>query len=80
MADWALKNKIKKVMTLVTDYGPGIDAEKSFTGKFTAGGGTAEALRVPLRNPILPPSSSVWLMRNQTPCSFSCPQARVPSS
>ena len=30
MAKWALKNGIKKVVTLVTDYGPGIDAEKWF--------------------------------------------------
>ncbi|HJW12499.1 MAG TPA: ABC transporter substrate-binding protein, partial [Albitalea sp.] len=26
IAEWAAKNKIKKVVTLVTDYGPGIDA------------------------------------------------------
>src|SRR5438046_4298709 len=26
MAEWAAKNGIKKVVTLVTDYGPGIDA------------------------------------------------------
>ena len=31
MAEWAAKNGIKKVVTLVTDYGPGIDAEKSFS-------------------------------------------------
>ncbi|MGL4810706.1 MAG: ABC transporter substrate-binding protein [Beijerinckiaceae bacterium] len=55
MAEWALKNGIKKTMTLVTDYGPGIDAEKSFTAKFTAGGGTADNLRVPLRNPDFAP-------------------------
>src|SRR5437660_7288796 len=30
MADWAAKNKIKKVITMVTDYGPGLDAEKSY--------------------------------------------------
>ena len=27
MAEWAFKNGIKKVVTLVTDFGPGIDAE-----------------------------------------------------
>src|SRR6202011_944363 len=31
MADWALKNGIKKVVTLVSNYGPGLDAEKAFT-------------------------------------------------
>jgi len=29
IADWAPNNGIKKVVTLVADYGPGIDAEKS---------------------------------------------------
>jgi branched-chain amino acid transport system substrate-binding protein len=28
IADWAPNNGIKKVVTLVSDYGPGIDAEK----------------------------------------------------
>jgi branched-chain amino acid transport system substrate-binding protein len=55
MAEWALKNGIKKVVTLVSDYGPGIDAEKSFTERFTRDGGTAEALRVPLKNPDFAP-------------------------
>ena len=31
MADWAVKNGIKKVVTIVTDYGPGVDAEKWFS-------------------------------------------------
>ena len=56
MADWSIKNSIKKVVTLVSDYGPGIDAEKSFAEKFKAEGGTiAESLRVPLRNPDFAP-------------------------
>jgi branched-chain amino acid transport system substrate-binding protein len=56
MADWSFKNGIKKVVTLVSDYGPGIDAEKSFAEKFKAEGGTiAESLRVPLRNPDFAP-------------------------
>ena len=29
MGDWAPKNGIKKVVTLVSDYGPGIDALKN---------------------------------------------------
>mgnify|MGYP003347030518 CR=1 FL=1 len=56
LADWASKNGIKKVVTLVSDFGPGLDAEKSFTEKFKAEGGTViESLRVPLRNPEFAP-------------------------
>ncbi|HEY6719877.1 MAG TPA: ABC transporter substrate-binding protein, partial [Reyranella sp.] len=56
MADWAVKNGIKKVVTLVSDFGPGIDAEKSFSEKFKADGGTiVESLRVPLRSPDFAP-------------------------
>ncbi len=56
MAEWAAANGIKKVVTLVTDYGPGIDAEKAFKEKFSVAGGTvAEELRVPLRNPDFAP-------------------------
>src|ERR1700748_2270081 len=56
MAEWAIKNGIKKMVTLVSDFGPGIDAEKSFTEKFKADGGTiVESLRVPLRSPDFAP-------------------------
>ena len=56
IADWAAKNKIKKVVTIVSDYAPGYDAEKSFTERFKAAGGTvAEAIRIPLANPDFAP-------------------------
>ncbi len=56
MAEWAFKNGIKKVVTLVSDFGPGIDAEKSFSEKFKADGGTiVESLRTPLRGPDFAP-------------------------
>jgi branched-chain amino acid transport system substrate-binding protein len=56
MADWAPKNGIKKVVTLVSDYGPGVDAEKFFKERFAFNGGQAvETLRVPLRNPDFAP-------------------------
>jgi branched-chain amino acid transport system substrate-binding protein len=56
IADWAPKNGIKKVVSLVTDYGPGIDAERTFKDRFTFNGGTVvEAVRVPLRNPDFAP-------------------------
>jgi branched-chain amino acid transport system substrate-binding protein len=52
MGDWAIKNGIKKVSTIVADYGPGIDAETFFKKSFTAGGGTViDSVRVPLNNP-----------------------------
>ena len=56
LADWAPKNGIKKVVTLVSDYGPGIDAEKYFNQRLTFNGGqVTDALRVPLRNPDFAP-------------------------
>jgi len=56
IADWAVKNGIKKVVTIVSDYAPGFDAEKSFTERFTgAGGQVAQAIRVPLANPDFAP-------------------------
>ncbi|MDW5442037.1 ABC transporter substrate-binding protein [Polaromonas sp. SM01] len=56
LADWAPKNGIKKVITLVSDYGPGLDAEKYFKERLTFNGGqVTEALRVPLRNPDFAP-------------------------
>jgi branched-chain amino acid transport system substrate-binding protein len=56
MAEWAGKNKIKKVVTLVTDYGPGLDSEKTFVKRFTEGGGTvSDSLRTPLRSPDYAP-------------------------
>jgi len=56
MADWAPKNGLKKVVTLVSDYGPGIDAEKFFKDRFIFNGGLVlDSLRVPLRNPDFAP-------------------------
>ena len=56
MADWAPKNGIKKVVTLVSDYGPGIDAERFFKDRLMFNGGQViESLRVPLRGPDFAP-------------------------
>ncbi len=56
LADWVPKNGIKKVVTLVSDYGPGIDAEKYFKDRFIFNGGEiVESLRVPMRNPDFAP-------------------------
>jgi len=56
LADWAPKNGLKKVVTLVSDYGPGIDAEKFFKERLIFNGGqVTESLRVPMRNPDFAP-------------------------
>jgi branched-chain amino acid transport system substrate-binding protein len=56
LADWASKNNIKKVVSLVTDYAPGVDSEKYFSERFvTNGGQVVEKLRVPLRSPDFAP-------------------------
>lgn len=56
MATWAAKNGIKKVYTLVSDYGPGHDAEGQFKKTFTAAGGQIVGeVRVPLKSPDFSP-------------------------
>jgi branched-chain amino acid transport system substrate-binding protein len=56
LADWAARNRIGKVVTLVTDYTPGLDAEKTFRKGFGDAGGTLlDGLRSPLRNPDYAP-------------------------
>ena len=56
MAEWAPKNGIKKVVTLVADYGPGNDAERYFSDRMTLNGAQVlEKLRTPLRAPDFAP-------------------------
>jgi len=56
MADWAAKNGIKKVVTFVADYGPGLDAEKFFKSQFQLNGGQIVGeIRSPLRSPDFAP-------------------------
>jgi branched-chain amino acid transport system substrate-binding protein len=56
LATWAAKNGIKQVYTLVSDYGPGIDAEETFKKTFIAAGGKiVDAVRVPIQNPDFAP-------------------------
>jgi branched-chain amino acid transport system substrate-binding protein len=56
VAQWAPKNGIKRVVTLVSDYAPGIDIEKAFVEQFKAAGGEIVAqMRVPLANPDFAP-------------------------
>jgi branched-chain amino acid transport system substrate-binding protein len=56
LAEWAAKNGIKNVYTIVSDYGPGLDAEKAFAKAFEAGGGKiVGAVRAPMANPEFGP-------------------------
>ena len=56
IADWTADQGIKKVVTLVTDYAPGLDTEKTFNERFTARGGQVlDSLRTPLRSPDFAP-------------------------
>ena len=56
MAQWAVENGIKSAVTLVTDYGPGIDAETWFAKRMKEGGAEVLAsLRMPLASPDFAP-------------------------
>lgn len=49
VAKFALEQGIKRVVTAVSDYGPGVDAEGAFKATFEAGGGQViETIRMPL--------------------------------
>src|ERR1700687_3641614 len=56
LAEWAAANGIRKVVTVVSDFAPGIDVETTFKRRFEAlGGRVVESLRVPLANPDFAP-------------------------
>ncbi|MDA7418394.1 ABC transporter substrate-binding protein [Xenophilus arseniciresistens] len=49
LAQWAAKQGLKKIVTAVTDYGPGVDAEAAFKSEFEKQGGTiVETIRMPI--------------------------------
>jgi branched-chain amino acid transport system substrate-binding protein len=49
IAQWAAQQNLKKVVTAVTDYGPGLDAENAFKTEFARQGGTVvESIRMPI--------------------------------
>ncbi len=56
IAQWAAKNGIKRVFTLVSDFGPGVDAETTFVKAFKAAGGEiVDSVHTPLQNPDFAP-------------------------
>jgi branched-chain amino acid transport system substrate-binding protein len=60
VADWAAGNKIVKVVSLVSDFAPGIDAETTFKDRFTSKGGQVIAS---LRMPMITNDFSPYLQR-----------------
>ena len=56
LAEWAAKNGSRRVVTLVNDWAPGVEAETAFTTRFKqVGGEIAESIRIPLANPDFAP-------------------------
>jgi branched-chain amino acid transport system substrate-binding protein len=52
IANWAYKNGVRKAYTMVSDFGPGHDAEQSFQNAFKAAGGEiVGSVRMPVANP-----------------------------
>jgi branched-chain amino acid transport system substrate-binding protein len=56
IGDWAARNGIRKAVTIVADFTPGIEDETYFKGAFVKGGGQViESMRYPLQNPDFAP-------------------------
>jgi branched-chain amino acid transport system substrate-binding protein len=52
LGQWAYKNGIRKIYTMASDFGPGIDAEGAFTRAFKdAGGEIIGSVKMPVANP-----------------------------
>jgi branched-chain amino acid transport system substrate-binding protein len=52
LGDWAARNGVKRVFTMVSDFGPAFDAEEGFQRAFKAGGGQiVGSVRFPVNNP-----------------------------
>ncbi len=52
LGTWAFANGVKKVFTMVSDYGPGHDADSAFQGAFKAAGGEViGSVQMPMANP-----------------------------
>jgi len=67
MAEWATKNGAKKIVTLVNDWTPGLEAEKVFSDVAVKGGAEiVAALRAPLANPDFAPFFSVPAISSRT--------------
>ncbi len=52
---WVAQQGMKRVVTMVSDFGPGHDVESSFSETFKAAGGQVENMRMPLQSPDFSP-------------------------
>jgi branched-chain amino acid transport system substrate-binding protein len=80
---WAYKSGIRKVYTMVSDFGPGIDAEGSFQRAFKeAGGEIVGSVRFPVANPdfsafvqrakdLNPESVFIWVPGGTQPAAIA---------
>jgi len=56
IADWAVQNGAKKIVTIVNDWAPGLEAEGAFKDRVSRGSvQILESMRVPLLNPDFAP-------------------------
>src|SRR5262249_47043546 len=56
IADWAVQNGAKKIVTIVNDWAPGLESESVFKDRIgKAGAQIVESMRVPLANPDFAP-------------------------
>jgi branched-chain amino acid transport system substrate-binding protein len=56
IADWAVQNGAKKIVTIVNDWAPGLESEGAFKDRvLKAGLQVVESMRVPLANPDFAP-------------------------
>ena len=78
LGTWAAtKGKVKKAYTMVTDYGPGIDAEQAFQRAFKAAGGEiVGSVRMPIAIRISRLSCNARRISTRNRSSFSCRAAR----
>jgi branched-chain amino acid transport system substrate-binding protein len=60
IADWAVQNGAKKIVTIVNDWAPGVESEQAFKDRIAktgaqSGAQIVESMRVPLANPDFAP-------------------------
>jgi branched-chain amino acid transport system substrate-binding protein len=82
LGQWAYKNGIRKVYTMASDFGPGIDAEGAFTRAFKeAGGEIVGSVKMPVANPdfsafvqrakdLSPESIYIWVPGGAQPAAL----------
>ena len=81
LGQWAAKNGVKTVYTMVSDYGPGIDAETWFQTGFKEGGGTViGSVRFPVANPDFSAFVQAAKDKNRTRSTSGIPGGTQPAA